>query len=81
MQTNDPKVMFFSKIKELEEQLQPTVTDKQIVLNSFIMFGTSSSNLHQWQNITKLEREENYVLCLENDDCVDVMMHKIIKSR
>ena len=48
MQTNDPKVMFFSKIKELEEQLQPTVTDKQIVLNSFIMFGTSSSNLHQW---------------------------------
>ena len=48
MQTDDPKVMFFSIIKELEERLQPTVMDKQIVLNSFIMSGTSSSDLHQW---------------------------------
>ena len=80
LQPYDPKVMFFSKIKELEERLQPTATDKQIVLNSFIMSGTRSADLRQWWNMTKLEREEKHVMCLDNDDCVDVMMQKIMEE-
>ena len=62
----------YKKIKELENRLQPTAPDKRIVLNSFIMSGTKSMDLKQWWNMTKAEREAKNVLCLDNDDCIDV---------
>ena len=80
VRSDDPKVEFYKKIKELEIRLQPTATDKRIILNSFIMSGTKSVDLKQWWNMTKVEREAKNVLCLDNDDCIDVMFEKILFS-
>lgn len=80
VRADDPKVEFYKKIKELENRLQPTAPDKRIVLNSFIMSGTKSMDLKQWWNMTKAEREAKNVLCLDNDDCIDVMFEKILFS-
>ena len=75
---DDPKVNFYAKIKELEIQLQPSCTDKKIVLNSFIMSGTPSLDLKMWWGMSKPEREARNVLCLDNEDCIDVMIGKIL---
>lgn len=81
VRSDDPKVEFYKKIKELETRLQPTAPDKRIVLNSFIMSGTKSVDLRQWWNMAKPEREAKNVLCLDNDDCIDVMFSKILISQ
>lgn len=78
IKSDDPKVEFYKTIKELETRLQPTATDKRIVLNSFIMSGTKSMDLRAWWNMNKAEREERHVLCLDNEDCIDVMIRTII---
>jgi hypothetical protein len=75
---DDPKVSFYSKIKELETQLQPTSIDKKVVLNSFIMSGTPSLELKMWWKMDKPEREAKNVLCLDNSDCIEVMIEKIL---
>ena len=80
VRADDPKVEFYKKIKELEARLQPTAPDKRIVLNSFIMSGTKSLELKEWWHMSKPEREEKHVLCLDNDDCIDVMFEKILKA-
>ena len=36
------------------------------------MSGTKSAELKEWWQMTKPEREAKKVLCLDNDDCVDV---------
>lgn len=77
VQAYDPKVEFYKKIKEMEIRLQPTAPDKHIVLNSFIMSGTKSADLKQWWNMTKAECEAKNVLCLDDEDCIDVMFDKI----
>lgn len=75
---DDPKVEFYTRIKELETRLQPTSADKKIALNSFIMSGTKSADLREWWQMSKPEREAKHVLCLDNDDCIDVMVGKIL---
>lgn len=75
---DDPKVEFYRKIKGLEDRLQPSCTDKKIVLNSFIMSGTKSADLREWWQMSKPERESKHVLCLDNDDCIDIMVSKIL---
>lgn len=75
---SDPKVSFYSKIKELETRLQPSCDDKKIVLNSFIMSGTPSLDLKILWNMSKPEREARNVLCLDNEDCIEVMIGKIL---
>ncbi|WP_201780823.1 hypothetical protein [Aneurinibacillus tyrosinisolvens] len=75
---DDPKVSFYLKIKELEARLQPSCDDKRMMLNSFIMSGTPSSDLKTWWNMSKPEREARNVLCLDNSDCIEVMIGKIL---
>ncbi|MDD4565080.1 MAG: hypothetical protein PHE79_06335 [Eubacteriales bacterium] len=75
---DDPKVEFYASIKDLEARLQPTSADKKIILNSFIMSGTKAADLKEWWQMTKPEREAKHVMCLDNDDCVDVMVSKIL---
>lgn len=75
-----PKVEFYKKIKELEERLQPSSPDKRIILNSFIMSATPSADLQLRWNMNKIERENRHVLSLDHDDCIRVMMEKILKS-
>lgn len=75
---DDPKIEFYKSIKELESRLQPSCPDKRIVLNSFIMSGTRSIDLKEWWHMNKTEREEKHVLCLDNSDCIDAMIGKIL---
>jgi len=78
--SDDPKIEFYATIKELEARLQPTSTDKKIVLNSFIMSSTKSVDLKEWWGMTKSERESKNVLCLDNEDCIEVMISKIFNN-
>jgi hypothetical protein len=80
LQWDDPKIEFHATIKELEARLQPSSGDKKIVLNSFIMSGTRSEDLRQWWGKGKLERRAKNVFCLDEDDCIDGMIAKILKS-
>ena len=78
IQSYDPKVTFYEKIKELEARLQPSSPDKRIILNSFIMSDTSSIDLRTWWGMTKEELEQRHVMCLSNSDAVDKMMQKLL---
>jgi hypothetical protein len=77
LQWNDPKIEFYATIKELEARLAITA-DKKIVLNSFIMSGTGSEDLRQWWGKNKPERRAKNVFCLDENDCVEGMMRKIL---
>lgn len=78
--SNNSKVEFYKKIKKLEARLQPTSPDKRIVLNSFILSATASQDLKQWWHMSKLELEKKHVLCLDSDDCIEVMLEKILTN-
>ncbi len=81
---DDPKIEFYRTIKELEARLAPSADGKKIVLNSFIMSGTSSSQLRQWWETPewkadRAEREARNVYTLDNTECVESMITKILK--
>lgn len=75
---DDPKIRFCSTIKDLEAKLQPSSADKRIVLNSIIMSGTRSEDLQQWWGKSRPERHDRNVFCLDESDCVERMMRKIL---
>lgn len=80
---DDPKIQFYKTIKELEEKLAPTSGKKTIVLNSFIMSGTPSSLLCEWWSMpgvdaTKAYRESRNVYTLDDPECVELMIEKIL---
>jgi len=75
---NNPKIQFCKTIKDLEARLQPTCTDKQIILNSFIMSGTSAADASAFYGVKRQEFESRNVLFLEDDDCIEKMMRKLI---
>ncbi|MFY9473391.1 MAG: hypothetical protein WAQ00_07400 [Tepidanaerobacteraceae bacterium] len=74
---NNPKIQFYKTIKEKEAQLQPTCTEKQIILNSFIMSGTPAADASSHFGVKRPEFESRNVLFLEDDDCIEKMMSKI----
>ncbi|MDR1160510.1 MAG: restriction endonuclease subunit R, partial [Syntrophomonadaceae bacterium] len=78
LQWNDQKIEFYSTIKGLERRLQPTCTDKTIVLNSFIMSATRSADLYQRWGKGMPERRTKHVFCLDEPDCIDGMMAMIL---
>ena len=81
MSIDDPKIEFYRKIKELEARLSPTANGKQIVLNSFIMSSTSSSELRMWwSTVDRSYRESRNVYTLDDVKCVDSMIEKILKD-
>ena len=75
---DSPKIMFFQKIKERQKQMIPP-EGKEIVLNSFIMSGTSSAILKLWwpQTSGKDEWLTRHVLCLDQSDCIEDMFKEI----
>lgn len=81
---DDPKVEFYKTIKELEARLAPTADGKEIVLNSFIMSGTKSSELRMWWSTPEVDanrayREARNVYTLDNCECVELMIAKILQ--
>ena len=82
---DDPKIEFYRTIKELEARLSPTADGKRIVLNSFIMSGTRSSDLRMWWSTPTVDadrayREARNVYTLDNDECVESMIKKILQE-
>lgn len=76
---DDPKVGFYKTIKELETRLAPTADGKTVILNSFIMSGTPASQLRQWWLMERPQREEKNVYTLDNPECVELMIEKILR--
>jgi len=74
---NNPKIQFYKTIKEKEAQLQPSCTEKQIILNSFIISGTPAADASAHFGVRRPEFESRNVLFLEDDDCIEKMMSKI----
>lgn len=79
LQWTDPKIEFSTTIKGLQSRLQPK-NGKKIVLNSFIISGTSSADLEQWWEKTQADLRAKNVFCLDKSDCVGVMIAKIFDS-
>lgn len=77
---DDPKIEFYAKIKELQTRMQSKYSGDNILLNSFIMSITPSAKLNSWLRMTKLEREDKNILCLDSDDCIEVMLNKILSD-
>lgn len=78
----NPKIQFGKRIKEIETRMQTSGDEKRIVLNSFIMSGTPSSKLNEmWPDIDIHKREDNNVYLLEDYDCVEKMISKILFSK
>lgn len=76
---DDPKIEFYKTIKDLEARLAPTSSGKTIVLNSFIMSGTSPMQLSQRWNMERPAREAKNVYTLDSPDCVELMIDKILQ--
>ena len=81
---DDPKIEFYKTIKDLEARLSSTADGKRIVLNSFIMSGTRSSDLRMWWSMPGLDadrayREARNVYTLDNTECVESMIAKILQ--
>ena len=78
---HDPKIEFYARIKDLESRLQPTTSEKRIILNSFIMSGTPSEDLRHLWGKSKQERHDKNVYCLDEYDCIESMIDKILGDR
>lgn len=76
--TNTDKIEFYKTIKDLQVRLQDKLENEKVILNSFIMSITPSQSLKAWWMMTKPERESKNVLCLDNDDCIEIMLKKIL---
>lgn len=84
IRADDPKVEFYKTIKELEARLAPTAKGKTVILNSFIMSGTKSSDLRSWWSTPEVDadcayREARNVYTLDNTECVELMINKILQ--
>lgn len=77
---DDPKVEFYKTIKELEAGLAPAAGGKPVILNAFILSGTPSGQLRQWWSMERPQREEKNVYTLDNPQCVDQMIEKILRQ-
>lgn len=75
---NNPKINFYKTIKELETRLQSTCAEKQITLNSFIISGTPAVDACIAYNVKRQEFENRNVLFLEDEDCVEKMMSRLL---
>ena len=81
---DDPKVEFYKTIKELETRLAPSADGKTVILNSFIMSGSKSSELRLWWSTPEVDadrayREARNVYTLDNTECVELMIKKILQ--
>jgi hypothetical protein len=62
----------------MEKRLQP-ITDKRIVLNSFILSTTPSKTLDKLWDLKKQERRNRHIFCFDEGDCIEGIMRKILE--
>lgn len=77
---NDPKIEFYKTIKDLQARLQDKLENEIVILNSFIMSITPAQSLKEWWMMSKSERKSKNVLCLDDDDCIEEMLKKILSD-
>ena len=82
---DDPKIQFYSTIKDLQERLAASAEGRKIVLNSFIMSGTPFAQLRQWWSTPEIDANRHYceshnVYTLDDPECVQKMVEKILIS-
>lgn len=75
---DDPKILFYKTIKEIEDRL----ADTSIILNSFIISNTSSSEIGRLWNRTKQEMEKHHILFQEEDRniYIEMMLSKMMEK-
>ena len=78
---NDPKIEFYKTIKDLQARLQDKLENEKVILNSFIMSITPSQSLKERWTTNVLQLQEKNILCLDNDDCIEIMIEKILSDR
>jgi hypothetical protein len=72
---NDPKIRFYSTIKELAQRL----ADPQVTLNSFIISSTPLGEVSWWSNgMTKADFEQRHVLFQKEDK--DTYIQKLLNK-
>lgn len=77
-QENNPKILFYSRIKGLQRRLESTNTN--VILNSFVLSITSAKEVQLQYNLTSMEElEDKNVLFLEDGVfCIEKMIKKIL---
>ena len=63
----------------METRLAPSANGKTVILNSFIISGTSDSQLRQWWYMDRLQREDKNVYTLDNPEWVELMIEKVLQ--
>jgi hypothetical protein len=80
-QKTDPKIQFYKTIKELEQRplLQKTKGNKEIILNSFIISGSSYVTIKNKWGIPDNEKlSDMHILFLDQEDCIKSMFGKLL---
>lgn len=79
---DSPKIEFYKKIKILQSRLQANYTgSEKIILNSFIMSVTPAAVMRTAWYMERIEFTQRNIMFLEHDDCIDVMIQKILNDR
>ena len=71
----DPKIQLY---KTLKEEVEPTLHDADITLDSYILSNTAYQDVNFWG--TRPEFAENHVLFDEDDNYIETLFKRIVNS-
>lgn len=69
--------LYYNMLHKVPECAMPIA----IIINGANMLYGFKKYKNKWWMMSKPERESKNVLCLDNDDCIGVMIEKILKDR
>lgn len=73
-----PKIQFCKKVRQYQEDFKDKATDKEIILNSFILSTTEKRHIGTWANDYSFE--QHHVLFQEDSQYISQMMQLILQS-
>ena len=71
---NDPKIQLF---KQLRDEVQPTLNDPTIILDSYIVSNTDYRDVSFWG--TRPEFTDSHVVFQGDENYLDIMFEQILK--
>ena len=71
---NDPKIQLF---RQLQEEVQPSLGDPDIVLDSYIISNTDYKEVSFW--VSRPEFTDSHVVFQNDDNYLDIMFENILK--
>lgn len=72
---NDPKILLF---KQLQKEVQPSLNDPSIVLDSYIVSNTDYKDVSFWGG-TRPEFTDSHVVFQSDEHYLDIMFEQILK--